>query len=274
MAEVLIYSVDSSDKISLLRASDVLGAACRLALDLAQSRDPTGRDLLVPLFQHVANGPLTGKGSLVIINQTIECVPLDVVPEDDLLKKVVSQLASADYASIRSSIFAAHWLKKVAGNSANTNVIEQDMLQGILPHLTNDDGSAHSIVMARNLSKYLLPAVFKAFPKSCLTLLGLLESDGAHGGEEDGARFRSWIRVASLGSSLTQVMDAIGHADPEIRRQAFELLAGQHDTNAVLSAESFELFKLVLQYNAVLPASRFVHCLLFAPDDGVAITDE
>lgn len=269
LADVLVYSVESSDKISLLRASDVLGAACRLAVEVSETAATSfAGDFLVPLFQHVASGPMTSKGSLIIINQTIDSVPVNATPEAELLLAITSQLASADYASIRSSIFVSHWLKKRATKSSQADAVERSMLSCLLPDLTNDDESAHSIVMARNLSKYLLPAVFKAFPKSCLILLDMLQrtettDDEA---EDNGARFRSWIRVASLGSTLgvisladlarSRVVDAIGHADPEIRRQAFELLAGQQDTNVLLSEDTVALFKLVLEYNSVLPASK------------------
>jgi hypothetical protein len=266
-----VYGVENSDKISLLRASDVLGAACRLAVDLARSRDRAGADILVPLYRHIASGPMTSKGSLIIVNQIIASVPVDAVPEEQFLPKIISQLAAADYASIRASIYVEHWQKKVSAPSADAEHLEREMLLTFLPHLIENDDSAQSIVMARNLSKYLLPALFKAFPKSCSILLTLLESAGA-GTEIDDTeanrtgRFRSWIRVASLGSSLgaVRLLDLPGdkidaakeHKDFEIRRQLFEMAAGQNDKNALLAPGMWDLFHSIISSNAVPPASR------------------
>lgn len=254
MADLLITNVEHANKPQQLRAADCIQAAARLA---TVSNDISPKTIsLIPLFLLSYRSGLVTKPNVVIASYLLEAVPESSIP-DDLLDIVLDGLKLADNGSYRANIVVGVMEK---ARSAGQHTSNDDVIRPILPLF----GSSVSSATTTNMHRYLLPALFKAFPTSLSTLLSMLASQTETG--ED--TFTSWVSIASLGISLgllslgellqQDLHDALGHEDPAVRLKAYEMVTGCKDVTQLLDARTMQLAKAAMLINAILPGSGYV----------------
>lgn len=270
VAEILMSSLESTDRTTQIRAGDILAAACRLAdsLPLPPNSGSDHQSIIVPLFRFIAANGVTTRPSLMAVNVLLEHVPDSVVP-NNLLDNLLSDLEVTESANVRCSIIA-NLLSRRRTKSPDSNNAANDnyMLEPVISFVKSTLGAPHLV----NFSRYLLPSLFKLQPSSAKVLLRILDSSAVSSYEmtngtersshDSKSTFSLWILVASLAVSLDvidlyelpqmAIQDAILHQEPENRLRAFQLLVASKD---LLSTETMDLLIQSLSWNSVLPAS-------------------
>lgn len=207
--------------------------------------------MLVPLFQHACTPRVLGKLEMTLINVLLPHVPDSIVP-DDLLDKLKVDFDSLDSANLRCNIIS-NLLLLQSEDVEDDDERDRAILQPLLPLFDEDSQPPGALL---NLTRYLLPSLFTAQPSLSASLLAALARDAT------GSTFSGWVSVAALGVSsgsmdITELpqqdlLDAIAHADSDIRLRAFQLLAGCKD---LLRDAVVDLIKQSLSYNAILPSA-------------------
>lgn len=254
LANLTLDGLEGPDKGRRLRTMETLGAASRLAVEMATLPDtaPQG-DYLVPLFTRQVHADFPTRGSLQLASLIVEAVPLRHMPPR-IVEVTLAGLGPTDTAALRANILAVY-----------ADKVQQDdrlllaALRPLIPVMISPDASSAAIA---SLSRYVLPTLFQSVPPACRLILGLLDKWKA---DPTANYIGAWIMTAAVGSSLgcisladlsiTRLYEVIVHKDPVVRRQAFDLLANQLDVNTLLDAQAMTMFKQIILANAVLPGA-------------------
>lgn len=274
IADIISTNMDSSHKTAQLRAGDVLLAACRMADSLPPpaSSGSTPTSILDPLFTLILDSGTSSRLSLVTINIMIEHVSPSTIPVN-ILDDMLHDLDSMDSSSLRCSIIVKLLPRRrgtVPSDVEETK--ERYRLEKLIPYF---DSSRPPMTLT-NLTRYLLPMLFKAHPSSAKELLQILghpvrkpsvpdsDSKRIRSPSQD-KTFSSWVSVASLAVSLGHVdiedlpeldlSEAVAHEDPDVRLRAFHLLAGVKD---LLRPRTMDLTKESMRWNATLPSAGYI----------------
>ena len=247
ISQVLIQ-LGSSSKPHTARANEALTAIGHLstALPPPSTCSSLSQNFLVPFFSWLCSKGLKNKADLAAGLCIVDRLPDNALPQN-LLHRLLDDLSLSTYPNLRS-LMIAKLLSRRSYCTANAFVILLPLLEeGRVPETTS-----------LNVSRHLLPTLFRENRDACSQLLGLLESPA---GPIDEQFFPAWIAVASAGMS-EGILDLEGlpyealstgtaHHDPDVRLRAFRLIAM---TKNILSSTAVDLVKLAFSSNVILPS--------------------
>ena len=128
------------------------------------------------------------------------------------------------------------------------------MLGPIIPYLTT---SMYSSKVLINITRYLLPNLFKTYPASALSLLKILSD--IDDSSNTSRTFSARISVAAVAVSLgvvniedlpeNLILQSITHEEDQVRLKAFQILGASKEP---LQARTIGLIQEILICNSVL----------------------
>ncbi|WVQ75014.1 hypothetical protein IAR50_004622 [Cryptococcus sp. DSM 104548] len=228
-ATIIANNLDHPQKVQQTRSTEVLSAAGKLAV---HSQMSYSSNFMVPLFQGFTRDDLSSRANMSALHALLPYMPIGAVPSK-LLEDLQGEIPLTHNASVRC-ILVSDLLLVFAGVSLPSSPkrpLSPEQEGAILLRLSALLSKSQSHGMLSNVTRYLLPRLFSAYPSLFQPLLALV-------GPPEPV-INTWVAIASLGVSngLVRIEDlqrdeirlALESDDADTRLRAFDLVAGKKD---------------------------------------------